>query len=166
MSSRKSFLIFCIVLTAIPLMAGLIFSAREWHHHKEMEEALEKSLLHKVTIKTSEIIWIKKGREILYNDQYFDIKDAEEKGEYTVFTGLYDKVEKELKKTAGLLGKPGLPFNKNNAYKAMLMGLYLEPRPLINLKFTGSQILRYYTRNTSGKLDGYLRLPLNPPRLS
>jgi hypothetical protein len=64
-----------------------------------MKEELEKDIPKQViVIPDSDILWVKKGKEIFVNGKMFDIKTITSHNGFTTFTGLYDEEETALKK--------------------------------------------------------------------
>lgn len=70
-----------------------------------MMEALETEELVEVRMKTSSIQWIKAKRECWVNGEMFDVKKMKVVNDETLLTGLYDKKEKEIKKSLEDLAK-------------------------------------------------------------
>jgi len=161
MKRKKSYLTICIVLLALPLLTGLLFCVKEWMHHEKMEEALESSLLKKITVKTSSIHWIKTGKEILFEGKYFDIKTSTTTGEHTLFIGLFDEEEEKLKRQAGLLNRSLFP----GLYKIWFIGLYYEHHPLQEKITYVPGSAPYFSYNHNHRKDGHSFLDTPPPRL-
>jgi hypothetical protein len=63
--------------------------------HK-MELALEKQHTTTIQLPIQQIVWVKKGKELLLNKQLFDVKSIEIINEIAIITGLYDSDEKRI----------------------------------------------------------------------
>lgn len=63
-----------------------------------MMEKLEHAELQSITLHNSAVNWYKKGKEIIVNSALFDVHHYLVKKDSTVFTGLLDAEETELKK--------------------------------------------------------------------
>ena len=62
-----------------------------------MEEKLEHAGLVSITIFESDFQWHKKGKEIIYNGHYFDVKSITKLPDHKLLiTGLYDYMEQKL----------------------------------------------------------------------
>lgn len=100
---RKFFAGILLVLFCIPMMVTFSFVAKQNIVQWDMEEALEKKNLTKITINAGELHWHKAGKEILYQGHLFDVKDIVQLGDGTLsISGLYDSAEDELRKQAVL----------------------------------------------------------------
>ncbi len=81
----------------MPIFFILLIGIKKKHIQHEMKERMENEVLHVVAVKTNEIIWEKKGKEIVIGDRMFDVKSYTIKGNVTIFLGLYDEEEASLK---------------------------------------------------------------------
>jgi len=63
-----------------------------------MEVQMEAGALHSITVSATDVIWIKKGKEIIIEGRMFDIKTFSYKGNNYDFTGLFDDEESILMK--------------------------------------------------------------------
>lgn len=63
-----------------------------------MKERLEEQILVTITLADNEIHWVKQGKEILVQNQMFDVKLIEHINGLTIFHGLFDKEETNLNK--------------------------------------------------------------------
>ena len=79
-----------------PFVSYLYFSVNRRMHRQKMWEMTERKNFHTLLLKADEIFWVKKGREILVNDTYFDIKKIEIKNGWAMVTGIFDHEEKTL----------------------------------------------------------------------
>ncbi|HKP31893.1 MAG TPA: hypothetical protein VJT83_04180, partial [Chitinophagaceae bacterium] len=62
----------------------------------EMREKLEHQATVSIRVHHDSVYWVEVGKEIRINDKLFDIKNAEQDGEYIIFLGLFDEEEKEI----------------------------------------------------------------------
>jgi len=63
----------------------------------EMVEKLERAELEKITLHNNAVHWYKKNKEIIVNATLFDVHRYRVVKDSTVFTGLFDTKETELK---------------------------------------------------------------------
>lgn len=88
-----------ILLGTTPWLFVFIFLIRQQAIRHEMKEELEKDIPKQVVvIPDSEIHWVKKGKEIFFNERMFDIKTMVSRNGVTTFTGFFDDQETALKK--------------------------------------------------------------------
>lgn len=62
-----------------------------------MEERLEQAHLETLTLHPHQLVWHKKGKEILIQNRLFDIKSMEVAGDRVTVTGIYDDAETAIK---------------------------------------------------------------------
>lgn len=88
-----------VLLTGLllPLVAPVVLQLQQRYVQWQMIEALEKKELITITVDVAAVQWIKKGKECWINNEMFDIKHSESKGDKLILTGLFDKKEKQLK---------------------------------------------------------------------
>ncbi len=89
---------FMLVLAAMPLVYILFVRFQQQSIRKNMNERLETEVLQTLAVPENNIIWIKKGKEILVNGRMFDIKSTHLQNGVYVFKGLYDERETALLK--------------------------------------------------------------------
>lgn len=63
-----------------------------------MEEKLEEEELKTLKLHRSSFQWVKKNKEIMIGQRFFDVKSWKNDGVYVIFEGLYDEEEKEIHK--------------------------------------------------------------------
>ncbi|MEQ1798289.1 MAG: hypothetical protein ABL872_10065 [Lacibacter sp.] len=91
--------VFLLAAFSIPLISPVVLQVKQLYVQWQMLEALEKQELVEVKIKTSNIEWIKDKKECWVNGEMFDVKHIQIINDETLLTGLYDKKEKEIKKS-------------------------------------------------------------------
>jgi hypothetical protein len=92
-----------LLLVAAPILVfTTLFISQKIAQHT-MEEKLEKASLQTITLSTSDFIWLEKGKEIKIGNEMFDVKSFYKKADKFVFTGLYDKKEKEINNQMNIL---------------------------------------------------------------
>jgi hypothetical protein len=69
------------------------------HHQWQMLEELETQQLTCINVKANEIQWVKEGKECMLQSELFDIKSIRVKGDQIILQGLFDNVEKKIKKS-------------------------------------------------------------------
>jgi hypothetical protein len=97
--------VFLLAAFSIPLLSPVLLQVKQVYTQWQMLEALEKQELVHVKIKTSNIVWIKSNKECVLNGEMFDVKHIQIINDETLLTGLYDKKEKEIKRTLEDLAK-------------------------------------------------------------
>ncbi|HQW82917.1 MAG TPA: hypothetical protein PK987_00565 [Ferruginibacter sp.] len=93
-----------ILLTALPLFfaAGIFIKQTILHQQRRVRFKTEK--IETIRLSVSEIVWVKKGKEILHEGKLFDVKSFKTSGTIAEFTGFYDlKEDKLVKKLIGLI---------------------------------------------------------------
>lgn len=87
-----------VVLTALaaPFISYLHFTISRAIHRHHMWEMAEQSHTETLLLPKNTLVWVKKGKEILVNGTYFDVKKITYKNDWATVTGIYDHVEKQL----------------------------------------------------------------------
>lgn len=91
--------VFLLAAFSIPLLSPVALQVKQLYVQWQMLEALEKQELVHVRIKTSDIEWIKGKKECWIDGEMFDVKQIQVVNDETLLTGLYDKKEKEIKRS-------------------------------------------------------------------
>ena len=86
-----------ISLFGIPVIFTGYFYIAQMLIEQSMEEAMETENLQTISLPTEEIVWLKKGKEVLIKNQLFDVKSYKKQGSITIIKGLFDIKENELK---------------------------------------------------------------------
>lgn len=105
-----------LLITAAPLFFSISVLVRQQIVQYQREERLEKEKLQTITLSSEAVIWVKAGKEILYNGRLFDVKSYEKKGADIRFTGFFDckeyKLVQQIEKLALQKNQSGSPFNE------------------------------------------------------
>lgn len=86
------------VLILLPLFCILAVQAWQVYLKNGAEERLEKGSVETMVIKTNQIHWEKKGKEISINGKMFDVKSFHINGNNITVTGMYDEKETAINK--------------------------------------------------------------------
>jgi hypothetical protein len=93
----------------MPLLLLIFFQLQQqWVQHR-MKENLESGMLCTIRIKKTEFFELRKGKEILFGERLFDIKEKKDDGDYLILKGLYDQQEDRINDALKNLGQ-----KKNN----------------------------------------------------
>jgi hypothetical protein len=105
-SIRKN--ITALVLLAVmsaPLIISVYQLVQQQYIQLLMKEQLEMAALETFTIPANELQWVKKDREILLHNHYFDVKSITKHGNNYIVKGLFDHKEtaivKKIEQQAG-----------------------------------------------------------------
>jgi hypothetical protein len=95
--NKKIATIFLLVLALAPVFYVLAVHTRQYTIRQRMKHELEEKMLHTITLKSSEIHWIREGKEIAIEKKLFDVKSiAYKENGMAVLTGLFDEEETDL----------------------------------------------------------------------
>lgn len=124
--------IFSIPLAALvltPFFFALYFQVQQSIIRKRMEEKLMGQELTTLTLKQADLVWYKKGKEIILQGRLFDVFSIKEKGGELLVSGLFDDAETKLHmKAIRLLDKESRDTNKPlTGYAFWLQQLYAAP---------------------------------------
>ncbi|MBC7848594.1 MAG: hypothetical protein H7Y31_02605 [Chitinophagaceae bacterium] len=156
---------FLLVILGIPGLLFMFFQVRQWQIREEMEEKLEKMHVVSLKVSTKNVVWYKRGKEIIVDGRLFDVKTMETMNDVVSFTGIFDDKETLVKAQMEKLKSPGSGKNQNADLVAKYLSLVLYPH--YNRSFSLSIILSI--RATYRSHDGYnlltteLSAPDRPP---
>lgn len=126
---------------------------------------LEKPYIKLIHLKTADVKWIKPGKEILIDGEFFDVKKITKNGKELLVTGIFDKIETFLQKKADDLCKrkkdtQDLILLK---YMQLVCNSYFDPiKYELKIPVLNSD---NYAKNTSSYPDDILlKVPFPPPK--
>ena len=132
-----------------------------------MLEKLEHAELQKITIHNKAVQWYKVDKEIIYNSTLFDVDHYSVGKDSTVFIGLFDIRETELKEQV----KKMLERSDNNSDKQerLLAKLVLQPW-IVNENIKDSLEFKSISFDTyvswrDNLLSAYISTPFPPPKI-
>lgn len=96
-SKKQIGILLLISLFGIPVIFTCYFYIEQTLIEHSMEEAMETENLETISVPNDEIVWLKKGKEVLIKNELFDVKSYKRQGPITILKGLYDIKENELK---------------------------------------------------------------------
>lgn len=85
-----------LLIVALPVFLSLQFILEQKLIQEEVEEKMEKAALISVSIPVTELVWVKRGKEVLLNGRLFDIKSFNIENNQITLTGCFDDKETEL----------------------------------------------------------------------
>jgi len=135
--------------------------------HHEMMEKLEHSELQKVTLHNHSVHWYKKGKEIMVNSTLFDVHSYSVTNDSTIFEGLFDIKETELKNHIIKLleQKDQNKSTRNIALAKLMLQLWFNNIDNIEIKWgTSLSINRKAIIASDKTLSAYFSIPVPPPR--
>ena len=86
-----------LAIVSFPAIIFIYFQIQQKIVQHEMIERLEHSKLEQVTIHNDSVLWYKKGKEIIFHSQLFDVHAYRVNNDSTIFKGLFDIRETALK---------------------------------------------------------------------
>ena len=132
-----------------------------------MMEKLEHAQLQKITLHNNSVQWYKKNKEIVVNSVLFDVHRYFVVKDSTVFTGLFDTKETELKKQVRKLFDQR---EENNASRELVIAKLILQLWTINddgedMKLLrSSYINRKYAVSFCNLISADISIPFPPPR--
>jgi hypothetical protein len=93
---RKIVACMFLLMMAVPVFLSLKFILEESLILLEVDEKMETETLHSISIAKADVIWIRAGKEVLVNDEFFDVKRTELRNDSLILTGYFDTEETEL----------------------------------------------------------------------
>ncbi len=154
-----------LLLAAAPLLIITGFLAKQNYLQHEMEERLERSALHTVTVLADEVVWTTPGKEAEINGQLFDVEDVHINGNTVTLTGLYDKEESALKKemTSLLKQKKGSTPPMHQLVFKFFASAAVSDTPSNTAAVTIPEFFTFYTSYTDKLAEQVLSVSTPPP---
>lgn len=127
MSRLFSIPLAALVLT--PFLFAFYFQVQQTIIRKRMEEKLMGQELTVLKLKQADLVWFKKGKEIILEGRLFDVFSITEKGTELLVSGLFDDAETKLHmKAIRLLDKESRDNSKPlTGYASWLRQLFAAP---------------------------------------
>jgi hypothetical protein len=153
-------------LTSMPVFISAYFYIAQMQIEDQMEQALESENLQEISIPTNEIIWLKKDKEILVGNQLFDVKNYQQQGSFTLFKGLIDSKEKELKSKllACTTDKESTGKKQKQLFRMIFSTLFFLNKTSFNHWRFSQKQHQYAVFNDMNIADKYASLISPPPR--
>jgi len=89
-----------LLIVSAPLYFAFSFELHQRSIQRKMKEELAEKMLQTITLNNAQFHWVREKREIVINDQLFDVKSYSFNDDGSVvITGLFDKEETSLVQT-------------------------------------------------------------------
>ncbi len=158
---KNTGLLIFLALAAMPMLVAAWFVVMSSIIYHQMEEKLENSLLTEIQIPENKVTWLKAGKEILVNNEPFDIKSCRLTNGVYHFKGLLDKKEKALKKVL----TDQQHENGKNIYSFIFMGLYFRETDQQTTEQRFTILKETWGTQNSFIIPGYKKAKDHPPKL-
>lgn len=89
--------LFLLAILCFPALLFLYFQLQQRLVQHEMLEKLEHSQLQQITLHNDAVYWYKKNKELIVVAKLFDVHSYSVKNDSTIFRGIFDDKETELK---------------------------------------------------------------------
>src|ERR1044071_6439698 len=93
---KNCFVICLMALASSPMLFPFYLFAKKQFVRFEMRAKLEQQAIVPVRVHQDSVHWVEAGKEIRIDNRLFDIKNADQDGEYLIFFGLFDQEEREI----------------------------------------------------------------------
>lgn len=125
---QKTGAVLALLAILVPVWYALDFVAERAMHRMEMYESMESAQLQTIVLDSASIVWKKEGRELLVNNEYFDVASIRyEHGKATI-SGVFDERETDMHEA---FAKAQQQNNDNNSGPGLmaqwLMKYWLQP---------------------------------------
>lgn len=85
-----------VLLLAIPLIFSVVLTVQQKVLQVSSRFKFDKEIIQTISVHKKDINWVKKGKEILIDGKYFDVKSFKTRGDDLLLTGYYDHKEDNL----------------------------------------------------------------------
>ena len=86
-----------LLITCLPGLLFLYLKLEQQHIRHKMEEKLERSSLQELRIPESSLVWYEEGRELIIDDNLFDVISIRIEKGIAIVSGLFDYEETRVK---------------------------------------------------------------------
>jgi len=121
---RKFIISLIGVCLFMPLIYSVHFYINRMLHRMEMWREAESKLLQTIELDSATIHWTKKNRELILNNEYFDVVKIDYKEGKAILTGLFDKEETKMHKAFS--NKQNRDANSGNSTQKIADWLLLQ----------------------------------------
>jgi RNA processing factor Prp31 len=155
-----------VLLSTFPLLITVAFIIQSQYIQHQMKEALEYRQLTKITLAAKDLKWHKKGKEIIVNRHFFDVKEiiVISAGLIEV-TGLYDYQEQALhKEVEGYMHQQNKSGKRQASFIQWLVCLYDNCSSTINILSVKPISLTHFPFHKLLLPETYLKIVSPPPK--
>lgn len=143
-------------IIATPLLFIVLLQGLQLYVRHQLKERLEKEAQVHLAIPAGELVWVKRGREILVDGQMFDIKNIRYEGGTALVTGIFDHKESGIMR---LLQQQGQPSKNSRS----LAHLFVWLQQFVD---TGSSIAFLFWREKATTFASFFLAPYSSPVLA
>lgn len=158
--------LFLLIFLA-PVLLWSYLKTEQYMIRHAMEEQLEQQHLDTLRIAEKDLVWYKKGKEVLIGQRLFDVKQLTREGQTVVLTGLFDENETRVKNKMSQLAKQQQQDDRSSQQilNKLIHADWIQPiyRATIQADESGLE-KRKYLSFTPSLLTLTLTLPLPPPK--
>ncbi len=132
----------------------------------EMKEKLENQMLQTISLKKSDVIWVKKNAEISLNGRMFDIKSITEKNDLIIFKGLFDDEETAIVKFVEQHSHKGTNNQQTSfsSYFQLFLTVY-KSASIVEHNFFLKDTLSFRIENNLSILKHLQKINIPPPKV-
>jgi sensor histidine kinase regulating citrate/malate metabolism len=93
---QKAGTVLALLAILAPVWYALDFVAERALHRMDMHEHMESAQLQTIVLDSATIVWKKKGRELLVNQEYFDVASIRYEQGKAIVSGVFDERETDM----------------------------------------------------------------------
>jgi hypothetical protein len=90
---KKAGIVLAIIAVLLPAWYAADFLIERALHRMHMYEKMEQSMLQTIRLDSASIEWKKKGRELVINNEYFDVASIRYEKGIAIISGIFDERE-------------------------------------------------------------------------
>lgn len=168
LSVRKQFGAFVLLLIlAIPLVFTILALVKQQITHYERNEKFSKVSLQTIYVSTSDIYWVKAGKEILFQGKLFDVALYVTDGRTIKLTGFFDEKEdslvRQIVQLAAQKNESGNPLNISAIKFLFFPACNINGNEINCNEITWSFVVRQFYPFDETIPTAPFRSPLHPP---
>ncbi len=166
MTKQKRYAFYLFIFLSTPICSLVFIQIFQLVIKYEMKEKLEYQMLHRVTIKKTDLVWVKKNSEILLEGRMFDVKSISQENDILHIQGLFDDEETVIENF----------IQKNNSgnsteQQRTLVQIFQVFQSLIHTELLKDQIVLFpvnkilFSENQSALVDHISKVNTPPPKI-
>jgi len=165
--NKRIWVLALLLVVMAPVLLFTVFLVKQKYIQYQVQEQLEKVFLNTISTSTSEIKWVKEGKEAEINGRLFDVKSFTSNGSNITLIGLYDDAEHELKKefTGLLKEKKGDTAPLNQLVLKFLFYPAINKNNLYTAAINNTAVAITYAAYSENTLAQYADVTTPPPNI-
>lgn len=157
---KKTGIVLAIVAMLLPAWYAADFLIERTLHRIDMWQKVEQSMLQTIRIDSAAIHWTKEGRELIVDNEYFDVATIRYENGVAIISGVFDERESAMHAAFAKAQQQHQSNDGDSGRMAQWLLKHWAPGTAFNLHHS----FLFVSNNAVGKIANmYLTIPCIPP---